>query len=94
MPENILTDLERGDEDCILRFADGSAFRLSYLSIRCRCQCAKLSRGKRINRGLPSSKRRLLASGSRNRELSQWGAMESDSIGLPDARVESTPSNI
>ena len=41
MPENILTDLERGDEDCILRFADGSAFRLSYLSIRCRCQCAK-----------------------------------------------------
>ncbi len=41
MPENILTDLERGDEDCILRFADGAAFRLSYLLIRCRCQCAK-----------------------------------------------------
>ena len=41
MSRNILTDLERGDEDCILRFADGAAFRVSYLSIRCRCQCAK-----------------------------------------------------
>ncbi|HIM13122.1 MAG: hypothetical protein CXX69_00695 [Candidatus Thalassarchaeum betae] len=36
-----LTDLERGDEDCVLRFADGAAFTVSYLAIRCRCQCAK-----------------------------------------------------
>ena len=35
-----LTDLERGDEDCVLRFADGAAFRVSYLRIRSRCQCA------------------------------------------------------
>ena len=41
MSRNTLTDLERGDEDCILRFADGAAFWVSYLSIRCRCQCAK-----------------------------------------------------
>ena len=41
MTSDTLTDLERGDEDCVLRFADGAAFRVSYLSIRCRCQCAK-----------------------------------------------------
>ena len=41
MTSDTLTDLERGDEDCILRFADGAAFRVSYLSIRSRCQCAK-----------------------------------------------------
>jgi len=41
MTSDILTDLERGDEDCVLRFADGAAFRVSYLSIRSRCQCAK-----------------------------------------------------
>ena len=41
MSRNTLTDLERGAEDCILRFADGAAFRVSYLSIRGRCQCAK-----------------------------------------------------
>ena len=37
---DLLTDLERGDEDCVLRFADGAAFRVSYLGIRSRCQCA------------------------------------------------------
>ena len=36
-----LTDLERSDEDCIVRFDDGSSYKLSYLSIRSRCQCAK-----------------------------------------------------
>ena len=36
-----LTDLERSNEDCILRFDDGSSYKLSYLSIRSRCQCAK-----------------------------------------------------
>ena len=41
MPSDTLTDLERSDEDCVLRFADGAAFRVSYLSIRSRCQCAK-----------------------------------------------------
>ncbi len=41
MSRVVLTDLERGHEDCILRFADGSSFKVSYLSIRCRCQCAK-----------------------------------------------------
>ena len=41
MTSDTLTDLERGDEDCVLRFADGATFRGSYLSIRCRCQCAK-----------------------------------------------------
>ncbi len=35
-----LTDLERGSDDCVLRFADGTAFRVSYLAIRSRCQCA------------------------------------------------------
>ena len=29
-----LTAIERSDEDCILRFADGSSFRIGYLSIR------------------------------------------------------------
>ena len=38
---NILTDLERSDEDCTLRFDDGASYILSYLSIRSRCQCAK-----------------------------------------------------
>ena len=41
MSRDVLTDLERGHEDCTLRFADGSAFKVSYLSLRCRCQCAK-----------------------------------------------------
>ena len=38
---SILTDLERSDEDCTLRFDDGASYKLSYLSIRSRCQCAK-----------------------------------------------------
>ena len=41
MSRDILTDLERGHEDCVLKFADGNAFKVTYLSIRCRCQCAK-----------------------------------------------------
>ncbi|GIS92693.1 MAG: hypothetical protein CM1200mP21_09880 [Candidatus Poseidoniales archaeon] len=32
MSRDVLTDLERGHEDCTLRFADGSAFKVSYLS--------------------------------------------------------------
>ena len=36
-----LTAIERSDEDCILRFADGASFKLGYLSIRKCCQCAK-----------------------------------------------------
>ena len=36
-----LPAMERGDEDCVLRFADGESFRIGYLSIRKRCQCAK-----------------------------------------------------
>ena len=39
--ENTLTDLERSDEDCVLRFDDGESFTLSYVSIRSRCLCAK-----------------------------------------------------
>jgi DUF971 family protein len=39
--ENTLTDLERSDEDCVLRVFDGESFTLSYVSIRSRCQCAK-----------------------------------------------------
>jgi DUF971 family protein len=37
----VLTDLERSDEDCVLRFNDGLSYKLSYVSIRSRCQCAK-----------------------------------------------------
>lgn len=36
-----LTDLERGREDCVLRFADGAAFRLGYVELRMACPCAK-----------------------------------------------------
>ena len=38
-----LTELERGSDDCVLRFADGTAFRVSYLAIRSHCQCANCS---------------------------------------------------
>ena len=37
----MLTEFERSDEHCILRFADGKSFRISYLKIRSNCQCAK-----------------------------------------------------
>ena len=36
-----LTDLERGKEDCVMRFADGQSFRVDYLEIRLACPCAK-----------------------------------------------------
>ena len=36
-----LTDIERGDESCILRFSDDKSFQVEYLAIRIRCQCAK-----------------------------------------------------
>ncbi|MBD51586.1 MAG: hypothetical protein CMB08_06735 [Euryarchaeota archaeon] len=36
-----LTEIERGEESCILRFSDGESFRVEYLAIRTRCQCAK-----------------------------------------------------
>ena len=38
-----LTDLERGKENCVMRFADGQAFRVDYLDIRLACPCAKCS---------------------------------------------------
>tara|TARA_B100000900_G_scaffold391378_1_gene385954 strand:- start:5011 stop:5337 length:327 start_codon:yes stop_codon:yes gene_type:complete len=38
---DMLTDLNRSNEDCVLKFADGTSFKLTYLSIRSRCQCAK-----------------------------------------------------
>ena len=41
MSKELLTDIERGDESCILRFSDGASFRVSYLAIRSHCQCAK-----------------------------------------------------
>ena len=41
MSRDLLTDLERSDEYCVLGFADGLSFRLSYFSIRSNCQCAK-----------------------------------------------------
>ena len=40
MSSDVLTVLERSDEDCIMRFADGASFRLNYLTIRSNCQCA------------------------------------------------------
>ena len=36
-----LTAMERSDEDCVLRFADGASFKIDYLTIRKNCQCAK-----------------------------------------------------
>ena len=36
-----LTDLKRGKEDCVMRFADDQAFRVDYLDIRLACPCAK-----------------------------------------------------
>ena len=36
-----LTDLERGREACVLRFADGASFRLDYVEVRMSCPCAK-----------------------------------------------------
>ena len=36
-----LTDLERGKEDCVMRFSDGKSFRVDYLEIRLACPCAK-----------------------------------------------------
>ena len=36
-----LTDLERADENCVLRFADGTAFTLGYIELRLVCPCAK-----------------------------------------------------
>ncbi len=41
MSRELLIELERSDEHCIMRFADGNAFRISYLKIRSNCQCAK-----------------------------------------------------
>ena len=41
MSRDVLSDFERGDESCIMRFEDGAAFRVSYLVIRSNCQCAK-----------------------------------------------------
>tara|TARA_B110000116_G_scaffold208792_1_gene184273 strand:+ start:288 stop:611 length:324 start_codon:yes stop_codon:yes gene_type:complete len=38
---NQLTEIERGDESCILRFKDGASYEVEYLAIRSRCQCAK-----------------------------------------------------
>ncbi len=41
MEREKLSEIERGDDDCILRFGDGASFILGYLAIRCNCQCAK-----------------------------------------------------
>ena len=39
--QNILTDIERGDESCVLRFADNKSFELGYIKVRLACPCAK-----------------------------------------------------
>ena len=41
MSRELLIELERSDEYCIMRFADENSFRISYLKIRSNCQCAK-----------------------------------------------------
>ena len=38
---NVLIAIEREEESCILRFDDGISYKLGYLEIRSRCQCAK-----------------------------------------------------
>ena len=40
MQRELLIELDRRDEYCILRFADDKSFRISYLKIRSNCQCA------------------------------------------------------
>tara|TARA_B100001250_G_C19766644_1_gene775077 strand:+ start:1342 stop:1665 length:324 start_codon:yes stop_codon:yes gene_type:complete len=40
MSRDLLTELDRRDEYCILRFADDHSFKISYLKIRSNCQCA------------------------------------------------------
>ena len=37
----LLTDIERGEESCILRFADKKSFNLDYIEMRLACPCAK-----------------------------------------------------
>lgn len=41
MSRELLTDFERSDEHCVMRFGDGASFSVSYLVIRSNCQCAK-----------------------------------------------------
>ena len=41
MSRELLVELDRKDEYCIMRFADGESFRVGYLKIRSNCQCAK-----------------------------------------------------
>ena len=41
MSRELLTDLERSDEHCVMRFGDGISFRVGYMAIRSNCQCAK-----------------------------------------------------
>jgi len=41
MSRELLIELERSDEYCTMRFADGNSFRISYLKIRSNCRCAK-----------------------------------------------------
>ena len=41
MSRELLVELDRKDEYCIMRFADGESFRIGYLKIRSNCQCAK-----------------------------------------------------
>ena len=55
---NSLTDLERGKEDCVMRFADGKSFRVDYLEIRLTCLAQNAVLDKKMNRGLLNSERR------------------------------------
>ncbi len=41
MAREMLSEIKREDEDCVLRFGDGTSFRIGYFVIRCNCQCAK-----------------------------------------------------
>ena len=40
-PRDSLKGIERDEESCILEFGDNSRFKVEYLAIRSRCQCAK-----------------------------------------------------
>ena len=40
-PRESLKGIERDEESCVLEFGDNSRFRVEYLAIRSRCQCAK-----------------------------------------------------
>ena len=93
MSRDVLIELERSDAHCIMRFADGNAFRVSYVKIRSNCQCAKSKPRQENEQRKLELEEEILRLRVEKPKATQSGDMAYNWNGPRGAQAASTPSN-